>query len=148
MPGVRPRPRSSGARRAAEVPRITTAPVANKAHQQRNVGTYLISMGIRTACFVGMIFVPGPMRWVLAAAAVVLPYIAVVLANAGRESPRPTTTQVTPQTPRALDSPTTPLQEPTVTWVQAEEAPPPGPTSPRDAGRQEHQPEQEHRWSA
>lgn len=38
-------------------------------------------MGIRTACFVAMIFVSGPFRWVLLAGAVFLPYIAVLFAN-------------------------------------------------------------------
>lgn len=42
---------------------------------------YAITMAIRTACFVSMIFVTGPMRWVLLAGAVFLPYIAVVFAN-------------------------------------------------------------------
>lgn len=46
---------------------------------------YLISMGIRTACFIGAIVAHGPLRWVLAAAAIVLPYVSVVVANAGRE---------------------------------------------------------------
>ena len=46
---------------------------------------YAISMGIRTACFVLAIFVHGPMRFVLLIAALVLPYIAVVFANGGRE---------------------------------------------------------------
>lgn len=48
---------------------------------------YLVSMGIRTACFVGALLVAGPARWVLIAAAVVLPYVAVIVANAGRERP-------------------------------------------------------------
>jgi hypothetical protein len=43
---------------------------------------YLLSMGIRTACFVGAIVAQGWLRWTLVAAALVLPYIAVVLANA------------------------------------------------------------------
>jgi hypothetical protein len=43
---------------------------------------YLISMSIRTACFVLAVVTHGPIRWVLVAAAVVLPYIAVVMANA------------------------------------------------------------------
>lgn len=50
---------------------------------------YLFSMGIRTACFVGGILVHGWLRWVLMVGAVVLPYIAVVVANAGRESEEP-----------------------------------------------------------
>lgn len=39
-------------------------------------------MGIRTACFVLAIVTDGPLRWVLVAGAVFLPYVAVVLANA------------------------------------------------------------------
>lgn len=45
---------------------------------------YLISMGIRTACVVAAIIVPGWPRWILIAGAVILPYVAVVAANAGR----------------------------------------------------------------
>ena len=43
---------------------------------------YLISMGIRTVCFVLAVVTHGPIRWVFVAAAVVLPYVAVVMANA------------------------------------------------------------------
>jgi hypothetical protein len=47
---------------------------------------YLVSMGIRTVCFLLAIVVPyWPLRVVLFVAALVLPYFAVVLANAGRE---------------------------------------------------------------
>jgi len=47
---------------------------------------YLISMGIRTMCFVLAIVVPyWPLRVVFFVGALVLPYLAVVLANAGRE---------------------------------------------------------------
>ena len=50
---------------------------------------YLVSMGIRTACFLLAIFLTGhaPL-WVvgiLVAGALVLPYISVVFANGGRE---------------------------------------------------------------
>jgi Protein of unknown function (DUF3099) len=43
---------------------------------------YLISMTIRTLCFVLAVVVHGPARWVFVAAALILPYIAVVMANA------------------------------------------------------------------
>jgi len=46
---------------------------------------YLISMIIRTACFIGAIFTDGVLRWVLIAGSLILPYIAVVVANAGQE---------------------------------------------------------------
>ena len=61
---------------------ITTAPQsrgADLAHRQRR---YVISMTVRTLCFVSAILVgPGWLRWVLVAASFVLPYIAVVMAN-------------------------------------------------------------------
>lgn len=44
---------------------------------------YLISMSVRTVCFILAVVFDGPLRWVFAAAAVVLPYVAVVVANAG-----------------------------------------------------------------
>jgi hypothetical protein len=45
---------------------------------------YAISMGIRTLCFVGCVLTHGLLRIVLFVAALLLPYIAVVMANAGR----------------------------------------------------------------
>lgn len=68
--------------------RITTAaesPAAEQAGRQRR---YLMAMAVRTACFLGAVFVgPGWLRWVLFAGAVVLPYVAVVMANAVRTRP-------------------------------------------------------------
>lgn len=46
---------------------------------------YLVSMGVRTVCFVLAVVTDGWLRWVLIAAAVMLPYLSVVFANAGRE---------------------------------------------------------------
>jgi len=45
-----------------------------------------ISMMIRTACFVLTVILPSPYRWFALAGAVTLPYFAVVIANAGRET--------------------------------------------------------------
>ncbi len=42
---------------------------------------YLISMGIRTVCVVLAVIVDGPLRWLFVAGAVLLPYVAVVMAN-------------------------------------------------------------------
>lgn len=62
--------------------RITTAPTSvadDIAGRQRR---YLISMAVRTACVIGAVAVgPSILRWVLIAGAVILPYVAVVLAN-------------------------------------------------------------------
>lgn len=75
------------------VVRITTAPestAADISHRQRR---YVISMAIRTLCFIGAIVAgPGWFRWVLVAGALFLPYVAVVMANAA--SPRVEGTQL------------------------------------------------------
>jgi Protein of unknown function (DUF3099) len=42
---------------------------------------YTFTMAFRTACFLAMYFVHGPLRWVLFACALLLPYIAVIMAN-------------------------------------------------------------------
>src|SRR6476661_8341875 len=42
---------------------------------------YLFSMGIRTVCFIGAVVADGWLRWVLIVAALLLPYVAVVMAN-------------------------------------------------------------------
>jgi Flp pilus assembly protein TadB len=61
---------------------ITSARPSHSADIRRREIRYLLSMGIRTLCFVLAIVTTGPLRWVLVAAAVFLPYVAVVLANA------------------------------------------------------------------
>ncbi len=47
---------------------------------------YFISMMIRTFCFILAVVLPSPWRWVALVGAVTLPYIAVIAANAGRET--------------------------------------------------------------
>ena len=72
-----------------EVYTITQAQRPLSTEQNGRTRRYLISMGIRTACVLAAIVVPGWPRWFLIAAAVVLPYLAVVVANAGREKDAP-----------------------------------------------------------
>jgi hypothetical protein len=63
--------------------RITTASASRKDEIAGRQRRYVISMTIRTICFVAAILVgPGWVRWVLVAGALLLPYIAVVMANA------------------------------------------------------------------
>jgi len=73
-------------RRPAEVtPSITTA---TRSHQQdidSRIAKYALAMGIRTVCFVLIFVLPWPWKWVAAAGAILLPYVAVLIANAGRE---------------------------------------------------------------
>ena len=68
-----------------EVFSITGADTALSQDQSGRQRRYLISMVLRTACFVGGILAEGWLRWVLIFGAVALPYFAVVIANAGRE---------------------------------------------------------------
>jgi hypothetical protein len=69
--------------RDADAVRITTAAASRQADISARQRRYVVSMGIRTLCFLAAIAVgPGWLRWVLFAAAVVLPYVAVVMANA------------------------------------------------------------------
>ena len=56
--------------------------------QSSRARKYFISMMVRTACFILAVVLPSPYRWVALFGAVVLPYIAVVVANAGREGVR------------------------------------------------------------
>ena len=75
--------------RSADPVSITNARVSHSHDVRAREKRYVISMLIRTACFVGAIVASGPLRWVLVAAALFLPYIAVVLANAGsRRAPQ------------------------------------------------------------
>lgn len=53
--------------------------------QRARTRRYLVSMAVRTVCFIGAIIASGWLRWALVVAAVLLPYVAVVMANAGRK---------------------------------------------------------------
>lgn len=57
---------------------------ADKDYEQR-VRRYTISMIIRVVCLLLAFVVTGPLRWVMLGGAVVLPYIAVVIANSRDE---------------------------------------------------------------
>jgi hypothetical protein len=67
---------------------ITNARSGTSEEMASRVRRYTITMAFRTACFISMIFVHGSFRWVLFAGAVVLPYIAVVLANQANQRGR------------------------------------------------------------
>ncbi|WP_249670860.1 MULTISPECIES: DUF3099 domain-containing protein [Cellulomonas] len=72
-----------------QVHRITSAPTALADDLARRQRRYLWQMGVRVLCFVaaGLLWshVPTAVSIALVAAAAVLPYVAVLLANAGRE---------------------------------------------------------------
>jgi len=72
--------------RGPEVVRITSAAASRNADIALRQKRYLVSMGIRTVCFVGAIVASLlEIHWlwpILIVAAVLLPYVAVVMANA------------------------------------------------------------------
>ncbi|HLR43854.1 MAG TPA: DUF3099 domain-containing protein [Brevibacterium sp.] len=57
---------------------------ADKDYAQR-VRRYTISMIIRVVCLLLAFVFTGPLRWVMLAGAVILPYVAVVIANSRNE---------------------------------------------------------------
>ncbi len=65
---------------------ITSAQFSLSADQSARQRRYLISMIIRTVCFILAVVLPSPIRWFALLGAVTLPYFAVVIANASREN--------------------------------------------------------------
>lgn len=77
--------RSSAGSSGSSVPSATNLPTNPKHDHDVRVRNYLISMGIRTLCFVLAFVFTGPLRWICVALAAVLPYIAVMFANAAQQ---------------------------------------------------------------
>lgn len=68
--------------------RITTAARSHREDIDARQRRYLISMGVRTACFIAAVLVfvttgQGWLMWALVIASFILPYVAVVMANVG-----------------------------------------------------------------
>jgi len=71
--------------KSKDVHRITGVAVGLTEDQSARQRRYFISMMLRTACFILTVVVPNPWRWFFFVGAFILPYVAVVVANAGRE---------------------------------------------------------------
>ena len=67
--------------RRGSAPLITDARMATSDEMSARIRQYTITMSIRAACFLSMIFVHGIFRWILFAGAVILPFVAVIAAN-------------------------------------------------------------------
>jgi len=89
--------------RSDETYRITTAPTSQTADIGIRYRKYVIQMVIRTVCFLLFVLIHHWIRWFFVVGAVFLPYVAVVLANAGRESKGPP--------PESLTVPEEPVRE-------------------------------------
>lgn len=81
---------------AVGVHTVTSARSSAADEQAARVKRYLFTMGIRTACFVLVLVVPGWWRLVAVVAAAILPYIAVVMANAVAPKRRGSASAVVP----------------------------------------------------
>ncbi len=77
--------RTPARRDGSSTPSITSV---GRSHQQdinSRMARYALAMAIRTACFILIFVLPSPWRWVAGGGALLLPYVAVLIANAGRE---------------------------------------------------------------
>src|SRR5438309_6056580 len=59
---------------------LRESPLQNRRKRMRK---YMIAMSVRTLCLIALVVVPDWWRYVFGVGAVILPYIAVVLANVG-----------------------------------------------------------------
>ena len=73
---------TTSSRKAPDAQSVTSAPEARTEDQARRLKRYLVTMGIRTACFVLLVVIDDWYRWIFAVGAVFLPFFAVVAANA------------------------------------------------------------------
>lgn len=64
---------------------VTSARTSLTDDQSARNKRYMLSMSIRVVCFVLCIVTEGWLRWTFFVGALVLPWVAVVIANAGRE---------------------------------------------------------------
>lgn len=79
------RPSGFGRKDPEPVYQITGARRGVREDVDARTRRYLISMGVRTVCFILAVVSSGWLRWAFIAAALVLPYLSVVFANGGRE---------------------------------------------------------------
>lgn len=121
---------------------VTGVPQSMQDDQDERMRRYLISMGIRTLCFIlAVVFIVilhwTIIGWVMVGGAVVLPYIAVVMANATRSrrteymAPVPPVARSTPELGRG--------QEPLHGTAEHGRAIPPG-SAERDGRRDDRDP--------
>ena len=109
--------RKRASRRPEQVFSVTGLPASLEDDQAQRMRRYLMSMGIRTACFVLAVVALAVLHWTaigwtLVAGAVVLPYIAVVMANATRSPQSTPLAPVTPEDRPPQISPRRPDEEP------------------------------------
>jgi hypothetical protein len=95
---------------SSHAPSATSLPRAPRDDVDARSIRYLVTMGIRVVCFVLMVVITpyGWYTWVFGAAAIFLPYIAVVSANVGQEGRRNRREDPEAALPAAPSAPPTP----------------------------------------
>ncbi len=83
----------------AKTQSVTSLGEAPEVERKRRMIRYTIAMTVRVLCLVFGMFTQGWLMWVLFAGAILLPYFAVVLANAQSN-------QEAPKTSAAVEAPT------------------------------------------
>ena len=122
---------------APEVYAVTTARTGQHDDVGKRARNYMVSMTIRLVCLVlAFVFFGTWEAWVFAAGAVVLPYVAVIMANSGRErAASPPTAMMSPGASRPSgDAPQPPSRARSIGAVPARTTPAPDPwADPRTA---------------
>ena len=117
---------------SSHAPSATSLPRAPRDDVDARSVRYLVTMGIRVACFILMVVITpyGWYTWVFGAAAIFLPYIAVVSANVGQEGRRNRREDPEAALPAAPSAPSA-AAAPEVRVIRIDETRP-GTDSPRD----------------
>ncbi|WP_426325367.1 DUF3099 domain-containing protein [Microbacterium sp. E-13] len=116
---------------SSHAPSATSLPRAPRDDVDARSVRYLVTMGIRVACFILMVVITpyGWYTWVFGAAAIFLPYIAVVSANVGQEGRRNRREDPEAALPATPSEPTS-SPGPAVRVIQIEESRPTTPDAP------------------
>jgi Flp pilus assembly protein TadB len=91
-------------KRDDEVFSVTSARPGHSVDLDSRIVRYAWMMSIRVVCFVLAVLTPSPWRWMFVVAAVFLPYVAVVMANARRSARAGQVTPFAPVSPPELDT--------------------------------------------
>lgn len=113
----------------------TSLPRAPRDEVASRFTRYMITMGIRIACFILMAVVQplGWYTWVFAAGAIFLPYFAVIVANVGSDArtPRAVSPERMIEAPRPADDTAGDLADAPL-LIRLNESPQPAPQTPDD----------------
>ena len=124
---------------SSHAPSATSLPRAPRDDVGARSTRYLVMMGVRIACFILMVVITpyGWYTWIFGAAAIFLPYIAVVIANVGQDARSPQAEnpeRALPAAPATSTEPVTPATEHPVLRI-SETRPDGSPAAPDEAAK-------------